>query len=304
MNYALGTTDPSITPDAGAGVWNSEPKTAEMIGMKLFIINHLPHAYAVIGDDAASNMSHYLGNSGSDHGVDVADMIADVPSARRRFDQELQAAKQFVETLAPGTYDITSQSAENAYNRKAESWNWFFAIGGYSTWGKGRATVSTVSGRPSYRLEFVYKFYDRYNWDGGKSVTLFGVTITDEYMGRFHRQGLAKEYDCRGAIHRVATWGASAAPAPAPGVTPPSPPPPPAPAVAPPAPSPPPTAPPNPFPPAGKRVHIVRPGDSLWKIAQRYYGDGNQWRRIHAGNQAVIGANPNLIVAGQRLVIP
>jgi hypothetical protein len=53
---------------------------------------------------------------------------------------------------------------------------------------------------------FEYKFYDRYNWDGGKKVDIFGVTITDAFMGEFHRQGMAKEYDCFGSVRRQLSW--------------------------------------------------------------------------------------------------
>lgn len=52
--------------------------------------------------------------------------------------------------------------------------------------------------------------------------------------------------------------------------------------------------------------YTVKAGDSLWKIAQRadVYGDGDQWRKIYDNNRKVIGANPNLIRPGQKLVIP
>jgi nucleoid-associated protein YgaU len=44
-------------------------------------------------------------------------------------------------------------------------------------------------------------------------------------------------------------------------------------------------------------------GDSLSKIAKRYYGDANQWHRIHEANRDQI-KNPDLIHPGQRLKIP
>jgi nucleoid-associated protein YgaU len=48
---------------------------------------------------------------------------------------------------------------------------------------------------------------------------------------------------------------------------------------------------------------VVR-GDSLWKIAKRFYGEGSKWRKIYDANKKVIGKNPNLIYPGQKLVIP
>jgi LysM repeat protein len=49
--------------------------------------------------------------------------------------------------------------------------------------------------------------------------------------------------------------------------------------------------------------HTVVNGDTLWDLAQQYYGDPFDWRRIWTANQANI-ADPNLIVPGQVLVIP
>ena len=42
--------------------------------------------------------------------------------------------------------------------------------------------------------------------DGGKSVTIQGITVTDAFMGEFHRQGLAREYDCHGSFKRSFSW--------------------------------------------------------------------------------------------------
>lgn len=55
---------------------------------------------------------------------------------------------------------------------------------------------------------------------------------------------------------------------------------------------------------AAAKTHTVVRGDTLWGIAKRYYGDGAKWRTIYNANKAVVGSNPDLIFAGQRLVIP
>jgi nucleoid-associated protein YgaU len=55
---------------------------------------------------------------------------------------------------------------------------------------------------------------------------------------------------------------------------------------------------------AAPKKYTVAPGDSLWKIAKRSYGDGNQWKKIYEANRQVIGSNPDLIKPGQVLVIP
>jgi nucleoid-associated protein YgaU len=53
----------------------------------------------------------------------------------------------------------------------------------------------------------------------------------------------------------------------------------------------------------GGRSYVVQPGDSLWKIAKRFYGNGNDWPKIHEANRSQI-ANPDVIEPGQKLVIP
>jgi len=55
---------------------------------------------------------------------------------------------------------------------------------------------------------------------------------------------------------------------------------------------------------AEKRVYVVKPGDSLSVIAQRELGAGRRWPEIYELNKEVIGANPNLIRPGQKLVLP
>ena len=50
-------------------------------------------------------------------------------------------------------------------------------------------------------------------------------------------------------------------------------------------------------------TYTVKSGDSLSKIAKHYYGDAQQWKRIHQANLDQI-KDPNLIYPGQRLIIP
>lgn len=59
----------------------------------------------------------------------------------------------------------------------------------------------------------------------------------------------------------------------------------------------------EPVDPVGTEYTVVS-GDSLWKIAERAYGDGSQWTTIYEANQDIIGDNPNIIHPGQEFVIP
>jgi murein DD-endopeptidase MepM/ murein hydrolase activator NlpD len=50
-------------------------------------------------------------------------------------------------------------------------------------------------------------------------------------------------------------------------------------------------------------IYEVIPGDSLWKIAEKFYGNGAKWRLIYEANKDKI-KNPNLIYPYQKLIIP
>jgi LysM repeat protein len=54
--------------------------------------------------------------------------------------------------------------------------------------------------------------------------------------------------------------------------------------------------------------HVVRPGDSLWSVAQAHPVDGTdtsrRWRDIWQANRDVVGDDPDLILPGQALRLP
>ncbi|HOQ42303.1 MAG TPA: LysM peptidoglycan-binding domain-containing protein [Smithellaceae bacterium] len=52
-----------------------------------------------------------------------------------------------------------------------------------------------------------------------------------------------------------------------------------------------------------KQYHEVKKGDTLWKIAEKYYGDGNLYKQIFEANRDVL-KNPDMIKIGQKLHIP
>lgn len=53
---------------------------------------------------------------------------------------------------------------------------------------------------------------------------------------------------------------------------------------------------------AGQR-YTVKAGDTLSHIAQRYYGNASDWRRIYEANRGTI-KDPDLIHPGQEIDIP
>lgn len=49
-----------------------------------------------------------------------------------------------------------------------------------------------------------------------------------------------------------------------------------------------------------KNYEVVR-GDSLWKIAEKEYGNGNKWVNIAKENKLT---NPRVLIIGQKLILP
>lgn len=67
-----------------------------------------------------------------------------------------------------------------------------------------------------------------------------------------------------------------------------------------------PAAPPASPPAAGEtedRTYTVVSGDTLWKIAERMYGNGSQYMKIYEANTDIL-EHPDRIFPGQKLVIP
>lgn len=48
-------------------------------------------------------------------------------------------------------------------------------------------------------------------------------------------------------------------------------------------------------------TYVVQKGDTLWKIAQKVYGDGKKVKEISAANNIT---DPNKIKVGQKLILP
>ena len=52
-----------------------------------------------------------------------------------------------------------------------------------------------------------------------------------------------------------------------------------------------------------QRIYVVEKGDSLSKIAKKFYGEASSWRRIFEANRERI-QDPDLIQPGWKLHIP
>ena len=54
---------------------------------------------------------------------------------------------------------------------------------------------------------------------------------------------------------------------------------------------------------ATRAIHVVRSGDTLSGLAQKYHVRGG-WRALYRANRTLIGGNPDLILVGMHLHIP
>lgn len=52
------------------------------------------------------------------------------------------------------------------------------------------------------------------------------------------------------------------------------------------------------------RTHTIEKGDSLYRLAQRFYGSGLKWTLIYEANRDVIGPDYNRLVIGRTITIP
>ena len=54
---------------------------------------------------------------------------------------------------------------------------------------------------------------------------------------------------------------------------------------------------------ANDRVHVVRPGETLWQITEAVVGDPHRWPELYRANRDQI-KDPSTLYPGQRLAIP
>jgi hypothetical protein len=240
------------------------------------------------GDDAVKHIDYYLSNKGGKYTIDFEGLIRETGTGKKTKAIQIEAAKKFIETLPIGRHPFTSKTGSlNHVINQSENKNWYFAVGSYTSWGRGTAIVQYSSGKRKYQMDYEYHFLDNYNWDTGKQVQIpipgysklpqflkdqidavpnvsgGALTVTDKFMGDFHRMGLAKEFQMIGQVNLKEAW--------------------------------------NPSSPSFE--YTVKSGDTLSGLAKTYLGDVKLWPKIHSLNRVAI-PNPDRIRVGQKLKIP
>jgi hypothetical protein len=51
-------------------------------------------------------------------------------------------------------------------------------------------------------------------------------------------------------------------------------------------------------------THVVQRGDDLWSLAEHYYGNGRDWRKIASANPKLLSGGPDRLQPGWKLLIP
>lgn len=202
-------------PDEGAGEHGSESAWPWDYG-KEFLVEVAANALSGNWPDAARNLLHFLGNSGDPLDQDVDQILDDVPGFQTQVDQvkddlgqDAVARAQAAGATGPVTFPVNTPW-NGYYIGKAESENWFYALGGVSFNQTGQVTVyppSSPGGPWRYEVSTRVNLRDQYNWDGSKSTTIGPLDVTDEELAKLHRQGLAQEYLNQGQSELSTTKG-------------------------------------------------------------------------------------------------
>ncbi|EKY5004142.1 hypothetical protein QFX71_003092 [Citrobacter amalonaticus] len=220
-NYILGREEPKPTADIGSGSWCRVGHFSNKLYYYKYYIEKvidgnlfLKYKYPF----AQRNLRHYLKNTGEDLHVNLSDMMKKSAQLKNNYIKELKAAKLFCQTLPPGEHFFTSSHVSRD-DFITDNSDLFYAIGGYQYWGKGKvniqentySSVLTNSDRLcDYFMQFQFVFFDRYNWNVGNKK--FGVRlgnavpVSDHFMGRFHQECLAREYNISGVIETEENW--------------------------------------------------------------------------------------------------
>lgn len=145
-------------------------------------------------------MRHYLDNTGSDLIIPPEKIMDRLPQFRDAVKAlaQNQATAAYKRIPASGGEKAFTSTWKSFYATKDQSWDWYFALGGFSYSVTG-VVAKSASAAGGGSLNYQVHIFDRYNWDEGKSVDIGPFHFEDKDLGNLHLKGLAREYIVRGS---------------------------------------------------------------------------------------------------------
>ncbi|MGK5631459.1 hypothetical protein [Streptomyces sp. URMC 123] len=205
----LKPTVKKAAPDRGSGPYRSEDYTWGDIvtNRKMRIL--VEGADWTGSTDAARHMAHYMESSGKPMELPVDKMMKDDEDFKAHIDSQIdserkkwhkQALEEFKKSGGrPVAIPVETENEDYSFNQDTHP-NWFYAVGSTRSNVTGVVTVvPDAQGNPKVSLDYQANAWDRYNWDIGKGVDIYGVEIPDGDMARQHRVGFAREFDVAGS---------------------------------------------------------------------------------------------------------
>lgn len=212
--------DPPKPPGDGQGVWGREnPGIGDRLDKVKYsnLLKVVPSSYG----HAATNLRHYLDNTGTTFANKPEDIMNDIPAFKAAV---LETTKHYASAAfssvdsGAGGIKAFSSGWLGFYATPELDKDWYYALGGFAYAVAG--TVKTRKVGSAWVADLAYKVYifDRYNWDGDKNTKILWFTVTDKEMGHLHVVGLAREYIVRGSsgVFSVPAWNGKAASLPPP----------------------------------------------------------------------------------------
>jgi hypothetical protein len=124
-------------------------------------------------------------------------MLFNSAGAASHFNGEVNDAMAYVEEFTNlnkwKSFRIVGTWTSGRYH-KADSGNWFYAVGDYLA--VGSASVKVLE-NCEFEMSYTFNFFDRYNWDKGKGVEMLGKPVKDNELGRLHKVGFAHEFEMK-----------------------------------------------------------------------------------------------------------
>ena len=157
--------------------------------------------------NAARNMEHYFGVSGTPLEQNVGQMLAEIPVFQQTVDGAMQrlgaqAISQAQASGASGPITFPVNTAWDGVAIPSDQRDWYLALGNFDHNLTGEVTVyppAAPGGQWTYALDADVNMRDRYNWDVAKATPIAGMPITDSQFARFHLIGWAKEFTMTGS---------------------------------------------------------------------------------------------------------